>query len=128
VPLSVKEKWQKELEAYLRRRQQLAGLVLLSDIRHPLKDFDRMMIEWASQSELPLLLLLTKADKLKRGAASNTLLKVKKELQDYQDLTVTLFSSVDHQGLEAARKHLSGWLAAPQQAGTEQDDEAPPAQ
>jgi GTP-binding protein len=128
VPLSVKEKWQKELEAYLRRRQQLAGLVLLSDIRHPLKDFDRMMIEWASQSELPLLLLLTKADKLKRGAASNALLKVRKELQAYRDLNVILFSSVNHQGLDAARKHLSGWLAVPPETGLEEpDEELPPA-
>ena len=46
VPLSVKNKWQEELEKYLRRRQVLCGLILLSDIRHPLKDFDRMMIDW----------------------------------------------------------------------------------
>ena len=81
VPLSVKNKWQEELEKYLRRRQVLCGLVLLSDIRHPLKEFDRMMIDWAVQSGLPLHLLLTKSDKLKRGAAQNTLLAVQKELK-----------------------------------------------
>lgn len=110
VPLSVKEKWQKELEDYLRKREQLAGLVLLSDIRHPLKEFDRMMIAWAEQSELPVLLLLTKADKLKRGAAQNTLLTVKKELANSALTTVLLFSAVAHQGIDSARQHLDGWL------------------
>ena len=85
VPLSVKNKWQEELEKYLRRRQVLCGLILLSDIRHPLKDFDRMMIDWAVQSGLPLHLLLTKSDKLKRGAAQNTLLAVQKELKPFDN-------------------------------------------
>ena len=65
VPLKVKDKWQRELEQYLRQREALVGLILLSDIRHPLKEFDRMMIDWAVQSDLPLHILLTKSDKLK---------------------------------------------------------------
>lgn len=112
VPLSVKEKWQRELERYLREREALAGLVLLSDIRHPLKDFDRMMIEWAAQSELPLHLLLTKADKLKRGAAQNTLLGVRKELSDYELVTVQAFSALKSQGIDEAREQLRAWLSA----------------
>ena len=66
VPLAVRDKWQRELELYLRKRQVLCGLILLSDIRHPLKEFDRLMIDWANQSDLPLHILLTKADKLKK--------------------------------------------------------------
>ena len=113
VPLSVKEKWQFELEQYLRKRQQLVGLVLLSDLRHPLKEFDRMMVAWARESGLPLLLLLTKADKLKRGAAQNTLLKVRKDLANAGEVRVELFSSVNGQGVEAARQQLSSWLSEP---------------
>lgn len=110
VPLSVKGKWQFELEQYLRKRQQLVGLVLLSDVRHPLKEFDQMMVAWARESELPLLLLLTKADKLKRGAAQNTLLKVRKDLTAAGEARVELFSSVDGQGVDAARQQLNTWL------------------
>ena len=110
VPLSVKNKWQEELEKYLRRRQVLCGLILLSDIRHPLKDFDRMMIDWAVQSGLPLHLLLTKSDKLKRGAAQNTLLAVQKELKPYSNVTVQLFSSLKNDGVTEVRAKLDEWL------------------
>ena len=111
VPLSVKNKWQEELEKYLRRRQVLCGLILLSDIRHPLKDFDRMMIDWAVQSGLPLHLLLTKSDKLKRGAAQNTLLAVQKELKPFDNVTVQLFSSLKNDGVIEVRAKLDEWLA-----------------
>jgi GTP-binding protein len=110
VPLSVKNKWQEELEKYLRRRQVLCGLILLSDIRHPLKDFDRMMIDWAVQSGLPLHLLLTKSDKLKRGAAQNTLLAVQKELKGFDNVTVQLFSSLKNDGVTEVRAKLDEWL------------------
>ncbi len=110
VPLSVKNKWQEELEKYLRRRQVLCGLILLSDIRHPLKDFDRMMIDWAVQSGLPLHLLLTKSDKLKRGAAQNTLLAVQKELKGFDNVTVQLFSSLKNDGVTEVRGKLDEWL------------------
>ena len=110
VPLSVKNKWQEELEKYLRRRQVLCGLVLLSDIRHPLKEFDRMMIDWAVQSGLPLHLLLTKSDKLKRGAAQNTLLAVQKELKPFSNVTVQLFSSLKNDGVAEVRAKLDEWL------------------
>ena len=110
VPLSVKNKWQEELEKYLRRRQVLCGLILLSDIRHPLKDFDRMMIDWAVQSGLPLHLLLTKSDKLKRGAAQNTLLAVQKELKVFDNVTVQLFSSLKNDGVTEVRGKLDEWL------------------
>jgi len=110
VPLSVKNKWQEELEKYLRRRQVLCGLVLLSDIRHPLKEFDRMMIDWAMQSGLPLHLLLTKSDKLKRGAAQNTMLAVQKELKPFSNVTVQLFSSLKNDGVTEVRAKLDEWL------------------
>ncbi len=111
VPLERRDKWQFELEKYLRRRKALVGLILLSDIRHPLKKFDRMMIEWAAQANLPLHLLLTKADKLKRGATQKTLLKVEKELTVFDNVSVQLFSALRNIGVDPVRKVLAHWLA-----------------
>ena len=113
VPLKVKDKWQKELERYLRQRDALVGLILLSDIRHPLKEFDRMMIDWAVQSNLPLHLLLTKSDKLKRGAAQNVLLEVRRELSPLSNVSVQLFSSLKNVGVDEARATLDERLAVP---------------
>jgi len=110
VPLKVKDQWQRELEQYLRQRKPLSGLILLSDIRHPLKEFDRMMVDWAVHSNLPLHLLLTKADKLKRGAAQNTLLKVQKEFETLTDVSAQLFSSLKNKGIEEVRERISNWL------------------
>ena len=111
VPLERRDKWQFELEKYLRRRKALVGLILLSDIRHPLKKFDRMMIEWAVQADLPLHLLLTKADKLKRGATQKTLLEVEKELTAFDNVSVQLFSALRNIGVDRVRKVLTHWLA-----------------
>lgn len=111
VPLEVKEQWQRHLEDYLRRRQSLCGLVLLMDCRHPLQDFDRMMLNWASSCEMPVHILLTKADKLKKGPAANTLLRVKRELEPLAPLvTVQLFSALKGSGLDQLRAQLDGWL------------------
>lgn len=121
VPLEVKEKWQHELEQYLRRRQPLRGLVLLNDIRHPLRDFDRMMIDWGARAGVPMHLLLTKSDKLKRGAAQNTLLMVRRELAGYPQVTVQLFSALQRSGVEELQQKIGAWLeestAAEQPAG-----------
>jgi GTP-binding protein len=110
VPLAVKNKWQQELENYLRRRESLTGIVILSDIRHPLKEFDQMMVDWAVQSGLPVLLLLTKADKLKRGAAQNTLLRVRREVKELPEVRVQLFSALKNMGVDEVRPILSEWL------------------
>jgi len=110
VPLKVKDNWQLVLEKYLRQREALVGLVLLSDIRHPLKEFDRMMIDWSVQSNLPMHILLTKSDKLKRGPAQSTLLSVRQELKDFSNISVQLFSSLKNSGVDEARALLEQWL------------------
>lgn len=116
VPVEVKLKWQHHLEKYLELRDSLQGLILLMDARHPLQDFDRFMLEWAVRSDMPVHILLTKADKLKRGPAQSTLLKVRKELQEHADLvSVQLFSSLKKQGLDTLQQKLNGWLALPDQ-------------
>ena len=81
VPEAMKIKWQKELEEYLVSRQSLTGLVLMTDIRHPLKYFDEQMLHWAKDGGLPVHVLLTKSDKLKRGAQKTALLSTKKQLK-----------------------------------------------
>lgn len=116
VPLAVKDKWQRELERYLLQREALVGLILLSDIRHPLKEFDRMMMDWSAQSNLPLHILLTKADKLKRGASQNVLLKVQNQLKDFDEISVQLFSAKKRTGIDVARDKLTSWLSPPETA------------
>lgn len=111
VPDSVRLKWQKSIEQYLSHRNCLNGLILLMDIRHPLKDFDWQMIEWALAEQLPVHILLTKSDKLKRGAAQNTLLAVRKALSGYEDyVSAQLFSAFSGAGIDDAKHVLSDWL------------------
>ena len=71
--------WQAELPAYLNKRQALRGLIIVMDVRHPLKDYDLQMLSWCREAGVPAHVLLTKADKLKRGAAANTLQAVRKQ-------------------------------------------------
>lgn len=111
VPEAIKRHWQQVLSDYLQVRRCLRGLVLLMDIRHPLKEFDRQMLDWCAHQQMPVHILLTKADKLKRGPAGNTLQQVRKALKsEYPLATVQLFSSVDKQGVEQAREKLATWL------------------
>ena len=110
VPLEVKNKWQKELEKYLSLRKPLVGLILLTDIRHPLKNHDLVMIDWAVKSNLPLHLLLTKSDKLKRGTAQNVFLKVRAKMEPFPNVTVQLFSSSKTIGVAEARDLITRWM------------------
>lgn len=111
VPEKMKLQWQATLAQYLETRDCLRGMMLMMDIRHPLKDFDKQMIIWANQAELPVHILLTKSDKLKRGAARNSLLEVKKKLeQDKLKATVQLFSSHNKEGRDDAIKQLDEWF------------------
>ena len=110
VPISVKEHWHRHLDEYLRDRKSLRGMVLLMDIRHPLKEFDQMMIEWSIDSGLPLHILLTKADKLKRGGQQNSLLGLRKHLPT--EITVQIFSATKKLGIKVLEKSLTDWLEA----------------
>jgi GTP-binding protein len=112
VPLAMKEKWQKALGEYLEKRQCLKGLVVLMDIRHPLKDLDMDLIQWAAESDLPVLALLTKCDKLSQGKRSAEVLAVKKSLATLNaDISVQAFSSLKYTGVEQANTIICDWLA-----------------
>ncbi len=111
VPLAVKERWQKTLAAYLEQRECLKGLVLIMDIRHPLKDSDQQLIVWSAEAEVPLHILLTKSDKLNRGEAMNTLMEVRKALEQFNTVSVQLFSSHDKTGLDEVTSLLNMWFS-----------------
>ena len=111
VPLAVKKKWNRQLERYLQYRESLRGLVMLMDIRHPLTDPDKQMLGWAVAASMPVHILLTKADKLKRGPAQNTLLSVRGELAAHAELvSVQCFSSLKLQGVDELGKQINLWL------------------
>ncbi|WP_077773077.1 ribosome biogenesis GTP-binding protein YihA/YsxC [Salinivibrio sharmensis] len=110
VPLEMKEKWQRSLGEYLQKRDQLGGLVVLMDIRHPMKDLDQQLIYWAVESNLPVLVLLTKADKLKSGARKQQLMKIREaSLAFCGDVEVELYSSLKGMGVDKLRRKLDGW-------------------
>lgn len=112
VPLPLKEHWKKHLDAYLSTRQSLVGIFLMMDIRHPLTDFDKALLDWADKSNLPVHILLTKADKLTFGVAKNTLLKVQQQLNCYHNtaISIQLFSAVKREGLVDSYSILRQWL------------------
>jgi GTP-binding protein len=111
VAQATKRRWQGSLEAYLTERRCLRGLLLLMDCRHPMKEFDCKMLEWNAQHGLPAHILLTKADKLKRGAAANALRQVRRELGALAgQASVQLFSALKHLGIDEAHAVLDRWL------------------
>lgn len=116
VPIAMKIQWDKHLAEYLQERNSLGGLILLMDIRHPLQDYDQQMLNWAAQAGLPVHVLLTKSDKLKRGPAKNMLMSVEKRLRDMDPartlLSVQTFSSLKKDGLPQLEAQLSHWLNA----------------
>jgi GTP-binding protein len=111
VAEGIKREWQGSLSAYLEQRECLRGLMLMMDIRHPLKDFDQQMLQWANQIALPVHVLLTKSDKLKKGQAANSLLKVRANLHKLnEEFSVQTFSSLKKSGVDEAHAKLDEWF------------------
>ena len=107
VPAKLKAHWQQVMQRYFEQRQCLKGVVLVMDIRHPMRDFDQQMLHWCSASGVPCHLLLTKSDKLKRGPAQSALLKVRKALPP--GATAQIFSSKSGAGLTELISRLNQW-------------------
>jgi GTP-binding protein len=111
VSKAVQRQWERNIARYLETRRSLTGVMLIMDVRHPLRPFDQQLLGWCHAADLPTHILLTKADKLKRGPAQSTLLAVRRQLEDlHPDCSVQLFSSLKGTGVEAARAVLNGWL------------------
>ncbi|WP_409309216.1 ribosome biogenesis GTP-binding protein YihA/YsxC [Pectobacterium sp. B1J-3] len=124
VPEQMKIKWQRALGEYLQKRNSLKGLVVLMDIRHPLKDLDQQMIQWAVDVKLPVLVLLTKADKLASGARKAQLNMVREAVLPFMgDIQVEAFSSLKKLGVDKLRQKLDSWFSTLEHAEEEQEAE-----
>lgn len=111
VPMAMKLKWQRSLGEYLQKRKSLKGIVVLMDIRHPFKDLDQDLIQWAVDAGLPVLALLTKSDKLKSGKRKAQLLMARDaSLAFMGDVTVHTFSALNRQGLTELESILDNWF------------------
>lgn len=110
VPTHVQRHWSKLLDRYFQERQSLIGLILIMDIRHPLKPYDEQMLNWCDAVGLPVHVLLNKSDKLSRGAAQNCLQETSK-LSVGEGVSLQLFSAFKRSGLEQARRVLDKWLS-----------------
>ena len=112
VPKDLQAHWQSFIDEYFRTRDALKGLVVVMDIRHPLKDYDRQMLGYAVSRGLPAHALLTKADKLGRGQQTQQLQAVRRELSSAFGDTVSVqtFSGESKQGVDEARAVVGGWL------------------
>jgi GTP-binding protein len=116
VAEGIKRDWQGALASYLERRVCLKGLMLMMDIRHPLKDYDLQMLRWASHIGRSTHVLLTKADKLNKGPAASTLLHVRSVITGIDpSFSAQTFSSLKRSGIDEAHEKLDEWLgpAAP---------------
>lgn len=112
VPEEMKRKWQRALGEYLQMRNSLKGLVVLMDIRHPLKDLDHQMIQWAVDVGTPVMLLLTKADKLASGARQAQIKMVREAVKEFMgDIQVEAFSSPKKMGVDKLSDKLNTWFS-----------------
>lgn len=111
VNINMKRAWEGGLTEYIEKRPQLKGLVLLMDSRIPPTEIDLIMLDWTAEIGLPVHILLTKSDKLKKGPAKASFLAVKSLLEEYYPhATAQLFSSLDKTGLHQAWDKLDEWM------------------
>lgn len=108
VPEAMREAWKQVINRYFNERQSLAGLVVVMDIRHPLREYDLQMLDYAAARGLPAHCLLTKADKLGRGEQSKTLAAVRRQLGG--GVSAQVFSADSKLGVDEARAVIAGWL------------------
>ena len=117
----------KLLGDYLQTRKQLIGLVLIMDVRHPMKPLDIQMLDFFALTGRPVHILLSKADKLSKNEQIKALAAVKKALKPFaerQAVSVQLFSSLKKQGTDEVNEVVAGWFETFQaaDAGREEHD------
>ena len=110
VPPEVRRRWEDFLSNYLQNRASLMGLVLIMDVRHPLTPLDWRMLDWFAPTGRPVHILLTKADKLSRGAGFKALGEVRRALENRPLVSAQLFSSLSRLGVEEAETVIAAWL------------------
>lgn len=110
VPEAQRQDWRRLAGEYFESRRSLKGLLMTVDIRRGLLDLDEAMLDWAAGLGLPVLILLTKADKLSRSAGATALKALRRDLGD--GVTAELFSALDDTGVDSARKQVEAWIGA----------------
>lgn len=126
VSKQVRAHWDRELPAYLETRRSLAGLVLLMDVRHPLKPQEDVIVRWCAEAAVPLHVLLNKSDKLGRGQAGAALARVRTALAAAGgNATAQLFSALARRGLDEAWTVIGGWLAGEAGPGASEAEPVP---
>lgn len=112
VPEATKIAWGRFIDSYLLNRFPIRGLVLIMDIRHPMKETDHKLLTWGIKRNMPIHVILNKSDKLKRGAAKNTLLTIQNTLRKMhpENFTVQTFSALNGEGLETLWDKLDQWM------------------
>ncbi|HHT00737.1 MAG TPA: YihA family ribosome biogenesis GTP-binding protein, partial [Thiomicrospira sp.] len=111
VNIKIKKAWEAGLSEYIEKRDCLKGLILLMDCRMPPTEIDLTMLDWTLDIGLPVHILLTKSDKLKKGPAQAQLLTLQKMLkEDYPHATAQLFSSLKKTGLNKVWNKLDEWM------------------
>ena len=123
----MKRQWQKSMSEYLQKRNALRGIVVTMDIRHPLKDHDRLIIDWSLAANLPALILLTKADKLGVTKRREAVGEVKHLLSEFGgNFTVIAFSAWNKIGIDETRNVLQDWFTLFHGAEATPEDELLP--
>ena len=111
VPEQMKRQWQTAMTDYLQQRKCLCGLVVTMDIRTPLRDHDRMIIDWSIAANLPCLILLTKADKFGVNKRKEMVGEVKTQLSEFGgNFTIIAFSALSKIGIDETRNVLKNWF------------------
>ena len=111
VPRAMSRDWGVLVHAYLESRKSLAGVVLLMDIRHPLTELDQTLLEWCLAADVPVLAVLTKADKLARGRRGAALSEVRGRLFRCGGVAdAIVFSATKPIGRQELSERLDRWL------------------
>ena len=112
VPTAIKNQWELLLDDYLRNRDSLQGLILVMDIRHPFKEFDKQLLIWSSQCQLPVHILLNKVDKINLKDLQKTMRIVNDTVPIYPTLvTYQTFSAIKGNGIKELRSKLDEWFS-----------------
>ncbi len=126
APKDQKHVWQALIGGYLGQRPQLAGLVMIMDVRHPLTELDRSLLDWFQPSGRPVHVLLSKSDKLSRSQSLPILRQVRTTLLGAGfDASVQLFSSPKREGVEEVESVVRGWLGVQKKNPTPGDEAGP---
>lgn len=111
IPEKIRQQIEEILSQYLSNRKCLQGLILLMDIRHPMTVLDKQLLDFANDLTLPVHILLTKCDKISRGASQNVLIETRKALDAYPNTSVQTFSALQRIGIDIALAKLDEWFA-----------------